>query len=108
MQLNIAKIFYESGKLQYRYARCRASDGARWIGHGLFTAVHENGQLASEGNYVHGLENGIWRDFHENGRLAVEGRYEKGKRRASGGTGTLSKTRDTSSVSASGPGCVQT
>lgn len=80
MQLNIAEIFYGSGKLQYLYARYLASDGTRWIRHGLFTAFHENGQRASEGNYVDGLEDGIWRDFHENGRLAAEGGYEKGQK----------------------------
>lgn len=77
--MNIAEIFYESGKLRYRYARYLASDGARWIRHGPFTAFHENGQLASEGNYVDGLENGVWRDFHEDGRLAAEGHYKLGQ-----------------------------
>lgn len=79
MHLNIAEIFYESGKLQYRYARYLANDGSKWIRHGRFTAFHKNGELASEGNYVDGLEDGVWRDFHENGRLAAEGCYEKGR-----------------------------
>ena len=79
LQLNIAEIFYESGKLRYRYVRYLASDGSRWIRHGPFTAFHENGQLASEGNYVDGLENGVWRDFREDGRLAAEGHYKLGQ-----------------------------
>ena len=78
MQLNIAEIFYESGELRYRYARYRADNGAKWIRHGRFTASHRNGRLASEGNYVHGFEDGTWRDFHENGQLAAEGYYEAG------------------------------
>ena len=79
LQLNIAEIFYQSGKLKYRYSRYLASDGIKWIRHGLFTAFHENGQPASEGNYLDGLENGAWRDFHENGHLAAEGSYERGQ-----------------------------
>ena len=78
MDLDIAEIFYESGKLQYRYSRYLANDGSKWIRHGLFTAFHDNGERASEGAYVDGLEEGVWRDFHENGLVAAEGTYAKG------------------------------
>lgn len=79
MELNIAEIFYESGELRARYSRYLASDGSKWVRHGLFTTFHQNGQLASEGNYIDGVEEGVWRDFHENGHIAAEGRYEKGQ-----------------------------
>ena len=54
--LAIAEVFYESGALRYRYARYQAPDGSRWIRHGLFVAYHENGAVASEGGYEHGVE----------------------------------------------------
>lgn len=79
MNLNIAEIPFDTGELHYRYSRYLAADEKKWIRHGLFTAYHKNGQLASEGNYVHGVEHGIWRDFHENGEIAAEGNYENGK-----------------------------
>jgi antitoxin component YwqK of YwqJK toxin-antitoxin module len=82
LQLDIAEIFYDSGELRYRYSRYLAKDGSTWIRHGRFTAYHRNGQLASEGNYVDGLEDGGWRDFHENGRIAAEGRYDQGQETA--------------------------
>ena len=77
--LNIAEILYASGSVQFRYARYLADDGSKWIRHGLFEAYHEDGGLASSGNYTHDLEHGLWRDFHENGQLAAEGHYENGK-----------------------------
>jgi len=76
--LHIAEIPYESGQIRFRYARYLAADGASWIRHGLFTAYHHDGALASEGTYEHGKEHGPWRDFHANGQLAAEGRYEHG------------------------------
>jgi len=78
LRLNIAEIFYPGGELRYRYARYLSSDGSKWIRHGRFAAFHPNGQLACEGDYVHGVENGAWRDFHENGRLAADGHYANG------------------------------
>lgn len=78
MDLNIAEIFHESGELQYRYSRYLSNDGSKWVRHGLFTAFHRNGEPASEGTYVDGLEDGNWRDFHENGLIAAEGSYVKG------------------------------
>ena len=79
MDLNIAEIPFDSGEVHYRYSRYLAEDGKKWIRHGLFNAYHKNGQLASEGYYVHGLEDGVWQDFHENGQLAAKGIYEGGK-----------------------------
>jgi antitoxin component YwqK of YwqJK toxin-antitoxin module len=77
--LNIAVIPYDTGEVHYRYARYLSSDGTRWIRHGLFRAYHRNGVLASEGNYVDGLEEGLWCDFHENGQLAARGTYAAGQ-----------------------------
>ncbi|MGN6653667.1 toxin-antitoxin system YwqK family antitoxin [Trinickia sp.] len=76
--LAIAEVFYESGALRYRYARYQAPDGSRWIRHGLFVAYHENGAVASEGGYEHGVEHGPWKDFHPNGQLAALGCYDRG------------------------------
>ena len=77
--LDIAEILYESGSIRFRFSRYIAADGARWVRHGLFVAYHESGVVASEGQYVDGLEQGLWRDFHENSQLAAEGLYLNGK-----------------------------
>jgi antitoxin component YwqK of YwqJK toxin-antitoxin module len=78
-ELNLAEVPFEDGSIRFRYARYLSSDGTRWIRHGLFRAYHPNGSLASEGEYVDGLENGPWRDFHTNGNLAAEGLYKDGQ-----------------------------
>ncbi len=78
IDLDLAEIPYDTGETEFVYARYLAPDGERWIRHGLFRRYYRNGTLASEGMYVHGLENGLWRDFHENGQLAAEGVYEAG------------------------------
>lgn len=77
--LNIAEIPYATGEVQFRYSRYLSEDGGRWIRHGLFRAYHQNGQLASEGEYRDGLEVGVWRDYHDNGQLAAEGEYHNGR-----------------------------
>lgn len=77
--LNIAEILYDSGEVNYRYSRYMSNDGTRWIRHGLFCAYYKNGNLASEGQYMDGTENGLWRDFHENGQVAAEGFYQNGE-----------------------------
>ena len=77
--LQIAEVPYENGSIKFRYARYMSEDGTRWIRHGLFQALHENGGLSSEGTYKNGLEAGIWKDFHENGQVAAQGEYIGGK-----------------------------
>jgi antitoxin component YwqK of YwqJK toxin-antitoxin module len=77
--LHIAEIPFPSGAVKFRYSRVLAPDGSRWIRHGLFVQYHENGEVASEGSYVNGLEDGVWRDFHSNGQVASEGRFRNGK-----------------------------
>lgn len=79
-ELNIAEIPHENGTVRFRYSRYLSMDKTKWIRHGLFRAYHPNGTLASEGNYVHGLETGAWNDFHPNGQLAAEGVYSKGEK----------------------------
>ena len=79
VELNIAEIPYENGKIRFRYSRYMSGDGLRWVRHGLFRAYHENGALASEGAYVDGVEHGPWRDFHDNGQLAADGQYDHGR-----------------------------
>lgn len=78
-ELNIAEISYESGGIKFRYTRFLSVDSTRWIRHGLFMAYHENGNLAYEGHYLNGQEDGLWRDFHPNGQIASEGRYSRGQ-----------------------------
>lgn len=75
----IAEIPYETDEIHYRYSRKLSDDGTRWIREGLFTAYYRNGNIASTGLYVDGLENGHWKDYHENGQLAAEGDYANGK-----------------------------
>lgn len=77
--LELAEILYPSGQIKFRYARYLSEDGTKWVRHGLFRAFHENGVLASEGMYEHGLEHGQWRDFHLNSQLAAEGLFERGQ-----------------------------
>ncbi len=77
--LSIAEIFYETGEIKFRYSRMLSEDGEKWIRHGSWTAYHQNGNIASEGNYLNGAEDGLWRDYHDNGVLAAEGHYENGK-----------------------------
>ena len=79
IELNIAEIPFENGGVRFRYTRYMSSDGVRWIRHGLFRAYYPDGELASEGHYVDGLENGLWRDFHKNGQLAAAGHYQNGE-----------------------------
>ena len=52
-------------------------------------AYYENGTIASEGMYKHGLEDGLWQDYYDkgliyvspydNGRLAAKGYYKDGE-----------------------------
>lgn len=77
--LNIAEIPHESGAVRLRYARVLASDGARWIRHGLFVEYSPDGTVLSEGHYLNGKENGPWRDYHPNGKVASEGSYLEGR-----------------------------
>ncbi|MGO4477914.1 toxin-antitoxin system YwqK family antitoxin [Massilia sp. 2TAF26] len=76
--MNLAESFYEDGGHKFTYERYLTNDGARWVLHGRFYTYHRNGQLASEGNYANGLEDGLWRYYHESGELAAEGRYKDG------------------------------
>mgnify|MGYP004546618449 CR=1 FL=1 len=78
MDLNIAEISYETGEIRLRYARRLSPDGTRWIRHGLFTEFHRNGQMASQGIYENGLEEGSWHDFYESGQVAAQGMYSSG------------------------------
>ena len=77
--LNIAEIPYESGAVRFRFARYMSADGMQWVRHGPFVAYHEDGEIASEGQYVDGLEQGEWHDYHDNGQLAAKGCYIDGK-----------------------------
>lgn len=76
--LHIAEIPYPSGVVRFRYSRYLSADGSTWVRHGLFSAYHEDGSMASEGTYEDGKEHGQWRDYHTNGQLAAEGSYANG------------------------------
>lgn len=76
--LDVAEVFYEGGGLRYRYSRYLTADGSRWVRHGPFVAYHEDGAVASDGTYEHGVEHGPWKDFHPNGQLAALGNYDHG------------------------------
>ena len=78
-QLNIAEIPHESGAVRFRYARVLASDGTRWIRHGLFIEYGQDGTILSEGTYANGIEEGVWRDFYPDGKAASEGTYRGGR-----------------------------
>lgn len=78
-RLDIAELLYPSGEVKCRYSRRLSQDGREWVRHGRFVSYHENGVIASEGNYEAGLEEGLWQDFHENGKRAAEGHYLQGK-----------------------------
>lgn len=43
--LNIEEIFYELGKIKFRYNRYLSADGIKWIRHGLFYASYENSNI---------------------------------------------------------------
>lgn len=77
--LQIAEKTDEHGVMRYRYTYYFSEEQGERVRHGLFTAYHANGNMASEGLYEHGLEQGLWRDFHENGKLAAQGYYVDGK-----------------------------
>jgi len=77
-ELHIAELCFDDGAVKCRYSRYLSDDGSRWIRHGLFVQYYQDGTIASEGNYEHGLEHGRWRDFHQNGEQAAEGHYEDG------------------------------
>ena len=42
---------------------------------GLTTLYRENGNVASQINYVDGKMKGIYREYHENGKLSTEGHW---------------------------------
>ena len=77
--LNIAEIYYPSGAIKSRYSRYLSKNAQQWVRHGLYVAYYENGAVASEVTYVHGLEQGPGKDFYDNGQIAASGYYEQGK-----------------------------
>lgn len=39
--LNIREIFYEPGKIKFRYSRYLSADGTKWIRHSFFYASYK-------------------------------------------------------------------
>ena len=62
-----------------RYWRYLNEAGTAWVRHGAFREAFPDGQVATEGQYQHGLEAGTWRDFYPSGQVAAEGTYANGK-----------------------------
>ena len=46
---------------------------------GCTVDYHENGQLASKGNWKDGKRNGLLESYHDNGQLKTKGNYKDGK-----------------------------
>lgn len=74
-------VCYPNGKggTLCRFSRYFSADGNRWVRHGRFVQYHDNGRVATEGDYQDGLEVDVWQDYHPNGQLAAEGMYGSGK-----------------------------
>ncbi len=48
---------------------------------GTYKKWHENGLLATEGNFKNGKEDGTWKYYHrENGKIRSEGNFLNGKK----------------------------
>src|SRR5947209_710870 len=77
-QVVTAEIAYPGGAVQFRFGRYLSGDGSRWVRHGPFHEFYQSGQVHTEGNYEHGLEQGLWREYHENGQVAAEGHFVDG------------------------------
>src|SRR5262245_25011064 len=77
-RLLVAEIPYASGAIHFRFTYYLSPDRKRWIRHGQFCELYENGTVASEGLYEDGLQQGPWRDYHENGQVAGEGHFVDG------------------------------
>jgi antitoxin component YwqK of YwqJK toxin-antitoxin module len=76
--IETTEIKYQSGEVQFRFGQYLAADGRRWVRHGPFREFYPNGQVATEGEYEDGLQQGLWRDYHENGQVAAEGYFVDG------------------------------
>ena len=77
--LQITEIPYDTGEVKFRYSQYMSDDQTKWIRHGMFHQYFKNGNIASEGEYEHGVEEGLWKNYHENGNKAAEGHYQNGK-----------------------------
>ncbi len=66
--------YYANGKEKMKGLM---KDGNR---EGLWQAWYENGNLWSEAEYTHGLNNGKSATYFENGKVRYKGNYEKGKK----------------------------
>lgn len=49
--LNIREIFYEPGKIKFRYSRYLSADGTKWIRHSFFYASYKIVILFRQKNY---------------------------------------------------------
>jgi hypothetical protein len=77
--LAVLEVPNPDGGVRFRITRYFSADGVHWVRHGRFAMFHNNGTIATEGEYRDGLEEGVWRDYYENGQLAAEGVYCNGK-----------------------------
>ncbi len=73
-QTKITELFYDTGKLHYRFCQ-KSTNGTDWINEGAFEEYYQNGSLAKKGFFLNGKKNGHWKEYYENGNLANEGYY---------------------------------
>ncbi len=73
-QTKITELFYDTGKLHYRFSQ-KSTNGTDWINEGAFEEYYQNGSLAKKGFFLNGKKNGHWKEYYENGNLASEGYY---------------------------------
>ncbi len=70
---------WPNGHLQEWYTRASFSGNERgFVKHGQYRSWHENGQLAEEGRYEWGAQDGVWIIWAENGQRLAEATYRKG------------------------------
>jgi len=61
---------------------CAVEDAkVRWKHHGWYVGWYDNGQRASEGEYVDGKRHGAWIFWHHNGQKRLEAGYRMGEKR---------------------------
>ena len=60
-----------------RWCSYRGQDGLQ-VFHGHYWEWHDNGQLALEGDFVHGIRNGRWAEYNRSGALTIESNYRAG------------------------------
>jgi hypothetical protein len=70
---------WPGGNLKEWYMRASDSGDERgFVKHGQYRSWHENGQLAEEGRFEWGAQDGVWITWAENGQRLAEATYRRG------------------------------